>query len=193
MAEVRLIKRYANRKLYDTSEKRYVTLDQIAALVRNGEEIKVVDNKSSDDLTSVTLSQILYEQEKKRESGLPKNFLTELVKSSTTLFDYLRKTMSQWLQAAHVSEEAIERHIEDLVKKGQLSVDESRKLRKEVIDRTREYMARVDKNIDERVGQVLKRLNIPFRKDMEDLERRMDEMSARYDRLLEQLDKARTG
>jgi len=185
MADIRLIKRYANRKLYDTTDKRYVTLEQIAALVRGGEEIKVIDNKNGNDLTSVTLSQILYEQEKKRERGLPKNFLTELVKSSTTLFDYLRKTMSTWLQAAHVSEEALEKHMQDLVRKGQLSVDEAKRLRGEIMERTSEYMSKVDRTIDERVGTVLERLKIPSQKDVQALSQRLDELAARCDALFE--------
>lgn len=59
-----LIKRYANRKLYDTRDSRYVTLDRIAELVRNGEEVKVLDNRSQKDLTKVTLAQIIYEEQK---------------------------------------------------------------------------------------------------------------------------------
>jgi polyhydroxyalkanoate synthesis repressor PhaR len=60
----RVIKRYANRKLYDTRDSRYVTLDRIAELVRNGEEVKVLDNKSQKDMTKVTLAQIIYEEQK---------------------------------------------------------------------------------------------------------------------------------
>ena len=131
-AATRVVKRYANRKLYDTEEKRYVTLEQVAGLIREGAEIKVVDNESGEDLTSVTLSQILVEQEKKREGGLPKTFLTELVKSSTTFFDYLRKTLGSWLSAANISEEAIERNIDELVKKGQLTIDEGARLKRDV-------------------------------------------------------------
>ena len=63
-AQARVIKRYANRKLYDTRDSRYVTLDRIAELVRNGEEVKVLDNKSQKDLTKVTLAQIIYEEQK---------------------------------------------------------------------------------------------------------------------------------
>jgi polyhydroxyalkanoate synthesis repressor PhaR len=59
-----VIKRYANRKLYDTQDSRYVTLDRIAELVRNGEEVRVLDNKSQKDLTKVTLAQIIYEEQK---------------------------------------------------------------------------------------------------------------------------------
>lgn len=63
-AEARVIKRYANRKLYDTRDSSYITLDRIAELVRNGEEVKVLDNRSKKDLTKVTLAQIIYEEQK---------------------------------------------------------------------------------------------------------------------------------
>lgn len=63
--EPKIIKRYTNRKLYDTVESRYVTLDEIASMIRAGAEVKVVDNRTREDLTSITLAQIIFEQEKK--------------------------------------------------------------------------------------------------------------------------------
>ena len=63
----RLIKRYANRKLYDTRDSRYVTLPQIASYVREGEDVTIIDNTTKEDLTNVTLAQIIYEEEKKGE------------------------------------------------------------------------------------------------------------------------------
>jgi polyhydroxyalkanoate synthesis repressor PhaR len=62
--QARVIKRYANRKLYDTRDSKYVTLDRIAELVRSGEEVKVLDNRSQRDMTKVTLAQIIYEEQK---------------------------------------------------------------------------------------------------------------------------------
>jgi polyhydroxyalkanoate synthesis repressor PhaR len=187
MAGSRIVKRYANRKLYDTADKRYVTLDQIATLIREGEEIKVIDNESGEDLTSVTLSQILVEQEKKHEGGLPKSFLNELVKSSTTLFDYLRKTLSSWLSAAQISEEAIERNIDELVKKGQLSLDEGRRLKHDIVQRTREYLDRIDKTIEARVADALRRLNIPTKPDLDALRQRVENIAGRYDTLMDEI------
>jgi polyhydroxyalkanoate synthesis repressor PhaR len=67
----RVIKRYANRKLYDTRESRYVTLQQIAEMIRAGDDVMVIDNNSKEDLTSVTLAQIIYEQEKAATQRLP--------------------------------------------------------------------------------------------------------------------------
>src|SRR6188472_4648917 len=81
MAETRIIKRYANRKLYDTQHSRYVTLDQIAEMIRNGDDVKIVDNKTKEDLTSVTLAQIIFEEEKKQKSFLPLQAMRNIIQS----------------------------------------------------------------------------------------------------------------
>jgi polyhydroxyalkanoate synthesis repressor PhaR len=60
----RVIKRYANRKLYDTRDSKYVTLNQIAEFVRSGEDVQIIDNNTKENLTHVTLAQIIYEEEK---------------------------------------------------------------------------------------------------------------------------------
>lgn len=78
----RIVKRYSNRKLYDTVESRYVTLPQIAELVRKGEDVRIIDNNSKEDLTSVTLAQILYEEERKQSSTLPLTALKDLINTS---------------------------------------------------------------------------------------------------------------
>lgn len=80
-ASGRIIKRYANRKLYDTRDSRYVTLDQIAEMIRDGEDVRVVENTSKEDLTSVTLAQIIFEQEKRQRSFLPLSALRKVIQS----------------------------------------------------------------------------------------------------------------
>jgi len=69
----RLIKRYGNRKMYDTQASRYVTLDNVAELVRTGEDLRIIDNDSGEDLTAVTFAQIIFEEEKRKNGllGLP--------------------------------------------------------------------------------------------------------------------------
>src|SRR5262249_40601618 len=78
-AETRVIKRYANRKLYDTQRSRYVTLDQIAEMIRWGEDVRIVDNNSKEDLTSVTLAQIIFEEEKRQKSFLPLGAMRSII------------------------------------------------------------------------------------------------------------------
>ncbi len=83
----RVIKRYSNRKLYDTKDSRYVTLLQIAEMVRNGEEVQIIDNNTKEDLTEVTLAQIIYEEQKQKASGTSRNVplqtLKDLIHSRT--------------------------------------------------------------------------------------------------------------
>lgn len=86
MAETRIIKRYANRKLYDTEHSRYVTLDQISEMIRNGDDVKIVDNKTKEDLTTVTLAQIIFEEEKKQRSFLPLNAMRNIIQSGGEWF-----------------------------------------------------------------------------------------------------------
>lgn len=90
MSEPRIIKRYTNRKLYDTRDSRYVTLSQIASMVRAGEEMTVIDNATKEDLTSLTLAQIIYEQEKRQAEVLPLWALRELVRRSEARLADLR-------------------------------------------------------------------------------------------------------
>jgi polyhydroxyalkanoate synthesis repressor PhaR len=81
MSETRVIKRYANRKLYDTQHSRYVTLDQISEMIRKGDDVQIVDNKSKEDLTSITLAQIIFEEEKKQKSFLPLQAMRNIIQS----------------------------------------------------------------------------------------------------------------
>lgn len=76
-----IIKRYQNRKLYDTAASRYVTLEDIAQMVKRGEEVRIVDNRTKKDLTAVTLAQILYEEEKSERSLLPLATLKKIVQN----------------------------------------------------------------------------------------------------------------
>jgi polyhydroxyalkanoate synthesis repressor PhaR len=79
----RVIKRYSNRKLYDTQDSRYVTLLQIAEMVRGGEEVQIIDNNTKDDLTEVTLAQIIYEEQKAHSRNVPLQTLKEIIHQRT--------------------------------------------------------------------------------------------------------------
>lgn len=82
----RVIKRYSNRKLYDTKDSRYVTLLQIAEMVRGGEEVQIIDNNTKEDLTEVTLAQIIYEEQKQKASSsrnVPLQTLKDLIHQRT--------------------------------------------------------------------------------------------------------------
>jgi hypothetical protein len=89
--ERHLIKKYANRKLYDTRTSRYVTLEGIAGLMRDGHEIKVVDRETGQDLTQVILSQIVLSEEKRGPARADGGAFQE---RGQALLDYVRKTLN---------------------------------------------------------------------------------------------------
>jgi polyhydroxyalkanoate synthesis repressor PhaR len=80
MKEIKIIKRYQNRKLYDTHESSYVTLDEIAKMIRSGDDLMVVDNKTKNDITAATLTQLLYESERKAKTQPPVELLKEIIR-----------------------------------------------------------------------------------------------------------------
>jgi polyhydroxyalkanoate synthesis repressor PhaR len=77
---IRLIKRYESRKLYDTEESRYVSLDEISGWIRQGQEVKVIDNATGGDVTSQTLTQIILDEGRRGTSFLPSELLHDLVR-----------------------------------------------------------------------------------------------------------------
>lgn len=97
--EPKVIKRYTNRKLYDTVESRYVTLDEIAEMVKRGVEVKIVDNRSKEDLTSVTLAQIVFEEEKKKNQ-MPLSLLREIIRRpGESLSGFIKAEVSPRVQS----------------------------------------------------------------------------------------------
>jgi polyhydroxyalkanoate synthesis repressor PhaR len=87
-----IIKKYGNRRLYDTTGSRYVNLDEIAALIRQGTEVQVIDAKTGRDLTRVTLTQIITEDAKDQPTGLPLELLRQLIMAS----DQVRQEFVMW-------------------------------------------------------------------------------------------------
>jgi len=99
----KIIKRYSNRKLYDTERSKYVTLDEIARMIKAGEEVTIIDKETKEDLTSVTLTQIIFEEEK-RESRMPLGMLRNLIQTGgdalQEFFDRSVKTPVSEIQAS---------------------------------------------------------------------------------------------
>jgi len=124
---VRLIKRYGSRKLYDTEESRYVSLDELAAWIRRGQEIRVIDNKTAEDVTAQTLTQIISEEGRKGRTLLPNELLHDLIRAGE--------------QAVSSGVEQIQMRMDQLVQAG---IDRIGPVR-----RAREEMARLRERLDD--------------------------------------------
>lgn len=132
---MKLIKRYTNRKLYDTERSCYVTLDEIAEMVRDGEEVAIIDNRSGEDLTTVTLAQIVYEAEKKDKRLLPLQSLRLIIQSPTEFLARIsrpvqelksetQQRVTQFRKRAGEQQEELLTPVRDFVESVQGTIDE---------------------------------------------------------------------
>ena len=80
--DIKVIKRYQNRKLYDTSDSCYVTLEDIGEMIKLGDEVQIIDNTTKEDLTAVTLAQIIFEEQKKKTNVQPLATFREIIQGS---------------------------------------------------------------------------------------------------------------
>lgn len=113
------IKKYSNRKLYDPGQSRYVTLEEIAEMVRQGKAIRVVDADTEEDLTSVTLAHILLEREKQKRHPLPVDFLHQLVQYGEAMQAALQQAVASNWEALRKAQREGEKQLQELAKAGE--------------------------------------------------------------------------
>ncbi len=146
----RIIKRYSNRKLYDTKDSRYVTLLQIAEMVRGGEEVQIIDNNTKDDLTEITLAQIIYEEQKAHSRSVPLQTLKELIHARTekVLADLREGPIGRLIPGSKPAP-ALEAD-------GQEEADVNAKDSKPtLVDQAKGKLEEVQHNLDERIRAIL--------------------------------------
>jgi len=173
-----LIKRYPNRKLYDTGARRYVTLEDLAALIRDGQDVTVVDHATDEDLTAVTLAQILLGEEK-RQGYLPQSLLAGLVRAGGQTLSTLRRALDVPLDLARQVDEEIDRRLAALVHRGELTVEERTRLAAKLVPPPPGSSAEED-----RLRALLQARGLPNRDEVQALLARLDELSAGLDEVL---------
>lgn len=166
------IKRYSNRKLYDTEARKYVTLDGIADLIRSGAEIEVLDNTSGEDITALILTQIIYEQEKKSGGFLPRSVLQSLVQSGGETLNNLRSGLSSPLNLmSHVDDE-IRRRVDGLIKGGEIALEDGQEMIQQLIkNASNPFKFEEGKATD--FFDRLKMLGVPSRAEINDLKQQI--------------------
>ena len=181
--EPKIIKRYTNRKLYDTVESRYVTLDEIAEMVKAGTEVRILDNRSKEDLTSVTLAQIIFEEEKKT-SKMSLRTLKDLIRhGGERAAQIVEDTQAELRGRVEAVRQAAEQRVQTLIKTGQQTSDKA----KEMVAASQEAVAQFQRRVDERVRTALEGMSTlsDLRRDIVQLSDRI----AEFERKLQDLDK----
>ncbi len=178
-----VVKRYPNRKLYDTEAKKYVTLDGIAKLIRQGDDVVVIDHTTEEDLTAVTLTQIIFEQEKKKGGFLPKSVLTGLVQAGGDTLNTLRRSLSVPLDLIHQVDSEIERRLQVLISKGELAKEEGANLRDKLLSFNIQFDSELSDGQD--LGSLLSRHGVPTRGDIDHLNEQIEALTKQLDGVIE--------
>jgi polyhydroxyalkanoate synthesis repressor PhaR len=153
-----LIKRYANRKLYNTQTSRYITLKGIAELVEAGEDVRVIDNETGEDITSVTLSQVLVDSEREGRS-VSRTLLSDLIqRGGDALYGVLRRGVGDATEGI----EDLGRNVRRLIKPREPSAG---RLNDWIAFATPDF----DSLVQNAVERVFKLLDLPRRSDIEAL------------------------
>lgn len=179
MSEPKIIKRYSNRKLYDTIESRYVTLNDISEMIRNGVDVKIIDNQTGKDITSAVLTHVLLNEERSR-SSISIGTLKELIKSGQeTLSRYYRKKVLSKLG----KDSTFKRGTNEDDSEG--SVEISSFLRASLQEIERQFRLSIDDFLNE--FPAVKRI----REDMDRITERVIRLEDRLDSLIDRLEKKR--
>jgi polyhydroxyalkanoate synthesis repressor PhaR len=177
-----VIKRYPNRKLYDTAAKQYVSLDGVAEMIRRGDPVQVLDHATGEDHTTLVLTQIIVEQEKRGSGFLPLDVLTGLVEAGGNTLATLRQRLTAPLDMLRSVDDEIQARIEKLVSLGELAEDEGRRLAQKLLALGAAVRADRAHN-DEVLEQKLLARGVPTRLDLERLTTAVDQLSAEVERL----------
>jgi polyhydroxyalkanoate synthesis regulator phasin len=167
-----LIRKYANRKLYDTTTSRYITLNGIWELVCSGHDVRVVEHETGTDITAVVLSQIVASHEKTTAIAKTPEQAEAAEVRRETLIDYLRRTLV--LPAAVVGDEVSRMSTEfaaavqdRLSRSGELAAELSRR------------RAEVEDAVETAVGRAIESFNLSSRRDLSQLRRRVEDLERR--------------
>ena len=161
-----LIKRYANRKLYDTESSRYITLKGISELLRDGKDIRVIDNESGQDITPIVLSQILVDDQKQNrdaDSAVPGRVLSEFVqRGGDALYGMIRRSMDD-----------MQGNITDVRENVRRWMNAPREIDASEISRV----------VHQSVERVLRMVDLPTRGDLEALNKKLERLSSALETL----------
>ena len=181
MGETRVVKRYANRKLYDTQRSRYVTLEQIAEMIRSGEDVKIVDNNSKEDLTAITLTQIIFEEEKK-QSFLPLSALRNIIQSGASNVSQIATQAGERMRGIFKRDKDDEPGAAGDAPAAADDASGSHPIR-EFLERSQQTFEDWQKKVDERVRTVVETLSplSGIEKEMRALAQRVAELEKRLE------------
>ncbi len=188
----RLIKRYGNRKMYDTHASRYVTLDGVAELVRGGDDLRIIDNDSGEDLTAVTFAQIIFEEEKRKNGLLGLPALRWIIQQGGEALQELLSSVDRGGEALGNVRELAEKRMKQLThppaspaERGRAAGRGKRGLLNEILELPQKQLEQLQHRIDAQVRASLERVtgHPAFQNELRRIERNIRGLERQLGRL----------
>lgn len=181
----RLIKRYANRRLYDVEAKKSITLQGLAELIKEGHEVKVIDNRTKEDITLPTLFQVLSMEAREWKESMPSaRVARELIaKGGETMAEMFKKAMLVGADVFFVTKERVEELVDELIKRGQLDKKDRALVVRELLDKVEGRTMEVKKWVDERVRVALSKIKMARAEEVEILSKQVADLKRVLSRL----------
>ena len=182
----RVIKKYSNRRLYDMETSRNITLEELGEMVSNGIDIQVIDNETGEDITNLTLAQIIVEIEKrKKKQEQVAELLKELITSGTTaMADLVQKSITESVSFLFISRDRVKEFVDMLVKDGRLAKEEAGKMVEELWN----TLQNSRKTFKEKLSQIFSEpTETVAGEEVQELKEKIEEVEKKLNKILSKL------
>jgi len=183
----RVIKKYANRRLYDSKTSKTLTLEELAELISDGEDIQIIDNETGEDITNMTLAQVIVELERGKKSDRQiAEILKDMIASgSTAMADLVQKSVSESISFFSLSRKKVQEFVDRMIKEGKVAKGEGDRLIEELWGALKTSR----KTFSEKIKEVLteKEEDFATRKEIGKLEKKLDLLEKKLSELIKKM------
>ena len=177
------IKKYANRKLYDTTDKKYISRTRLSELIKQGEDIIIIDNETGEDLTASIVSNLIATTRGKAGGTVSSGVLIQLFrKGGNALTDYAKRYVSFWQRSFTMAEDEIDDMVKKLVKSKEISTSEGTRLKREIMGFTTSLKEWISDAIDKRLKEVLAVTNLVTKDQVSELNSRIQTLGKKLEK-----------
>jgi polyhydroxyalkanoate synthesis repressor PhaR len=186
----RIIKRYKNRRLYDSEEKKTIKLEDLAKLVKEDVDFKVVDSRTKKDVTLSVLTKVLSEsvtEDKRNLKQTSKLIRLLIARGGEITVDFFKKSLLFGLGVFDLTKEKAEKLVDEMIKRGEMSQSDKAKAVKELLKGHEERMKKLKTKIDERVEKVTEKVRGKEKDELAKLHKKLDDLTKMVDKLEKKL------
>jgi polyhydroxyalkanoate synthesis repressor PhaR len=186
----RIIKRYKNRRLYDTEEKKTIKLEDLVELVKEEVDFKVVDNRTKKDVTLSVLTKVLSEsltEDKNSIKQTSKVIRLLIARGGEITMDFFKKSVLFGLGVFDLTKEKAEKMVDEMIKRGEMSQSDKSKAVKELLKGHDERMQKLKTKIDESVEKVTTKVRGKEKEEVAKLHKKLDDLAKVVERLEKKL------